>query len=75
MIVAIHLSSVMRNYFNKDITELFEHIPFLNGGLFDCLDYKDEKNKLVHIDGFSEEKTIHLKVPDKLFFSKPTNMI
>lgn len=62
------------NYFNKDITELYEHIPFLNGGLFDCLDYKDEKGKIVHIDGFSEEKDNPLKVPDKLFFGKQTNI-
>lgn len=57
--------------FNKDIKELFEHIPFLNGGLFDCLDYKDEKGKMIHIDGFSEEKNNPIKVPDNLFFSEP----
>jgi hypothetical protein len=60
------------NFFIKDITELYEHIPFLNGGLFDCLDYKNENGKMVHIDGFSEENDNPLKVPDKLFFSKPT---
>ena len=29
------------------------HVPFLNGGLFDCLDKKPEK---LYYDGFSERK-------------------
>lgn len=30
------------------------HVPFLNGGLFDCLDKKPEK---LYYDGFSEGKS------------------
>jgi len=44
-------------------------VPFLNGGLFDCLDDKDNG---MYIDGFSDRKVIqeHLIVPDYLFFGE-----
>ena len=43
------------------------HVPFLNGGLFDCLDKKPEKP---YYDGFSERKESleQLYLPDWLFF-------
>ncbi|MEA1878319.1 MAG: Eco57I restriction-modification methylase domain-containing protein, partial [Bacteroidota bacterium] len=43
-------------------------VPFLNGGLFECLDVKHEKN--LYIDGFSDNMTKgeQLIVPDYLFF-------
>lgn len=43
------------------------HVPFLNGGLFDCLD--DKPNK-IYYDGFSERKESleQLYLPDWLFF-------
>lgn len=46
-----------------------ERVPFLNGGLFDCLD--DKQNK-TYIDGFSDNlpKPNRLKVPDFLFFGE-----
>lgn len=47
----------------------FENVPFLNGGLFECLD-KRVNGKEIRIDCFSN-KTINetrLKVPDELFF-------
>ena len=42
-------------------------VPFLNGGLFDCLDDKDNGN---YIDGFSDREVVKraLIVPDYLFF-------
>ena len=42
-------------------------VPFLNGGLFDCLDDKDLGN---YIDGFSDRDVVKrsLIVPDYLFF-------
>lgn len=42
-------------------------VPFLNGGLFDCLDDKPQKK---YYDGFSENKASlsRLHVPDNLFF-------
>jgi len=53
---------------------LIAGVPFLNGGLFECLDHvfqKDEKTDDVRLDDFSEEKTNHLLLPDALFFGKP----
>ena len=47
----------------EKVLELFEEIPFINGGLFDCLD-KDK----VYIDGFSRNSTKQAILPDYLFF-------
>ena len=43
-------------------------VPFLNGGLFDCL---DKKTKRFYLDGFSDKAEVKkaLVVPDYLFFS------
>lgn len=51
--------------------DLFESIPFLNGGLFECLDkriVKDGKEIEIRIDGFSENLKKQPYVPDDLFF-------
>ena len=58
--------------FIKDVDtflKTFENIPFLNGGLFDCLDKKVD-GKEIRIDCFSDnpKKETRLKVPDELFF-------
>ncbi|MBV6489968.1 MAG: hypothetical protein CNCCGFBP_00343 [Fimbriimonadaceae bacterium] len=53
------------------LKDLFDPIPFLNGGLFECLDKQvEQKGKLepVRIDGFSDREDNPLFVPDKLFF-------
>lgn len=44
-------------------------VPFLNGGLFDCL---DEKDKDLYYDGFSDREAVKkaLVVPDYLFFGE-----
>ena len=44
-------------------------VPFLNGGLFDCLDDKDNDN---YVDGFSDREIVKksLIVPDYLFFGE-----
>ncbi|HIP01994.1 MAG TPA: hypothetical protein EYG75_00590, partial [Campylobacterales bacterium] len=44
-----------------------EYVPFLNGGLFECL---DDKTNGIYIDGFSDNlpKQHQLIVPDYLFF-------
>ncbi|MBR8713640.1 Eco57I restriction-modification methylase domain-containing protein [Porphyromonas levii] len=44
-------------------------VPFLNGGLFDCL---DDKNEELYYDGFSDRKEVakSLIVPDYLFFGE-----
>ena len=52
---------------------LFESIPFLNGGLFECLDKPDPDNAktILRIDGFSDRDDNLLSVPNALFFSEP----
>ena len=51
--------------------EQFKNIPFLNGGLFDCLD-KRTGSKEIRIDCFSDnlKNEGRLKIPDDLFFSE-----
>lgn len=49
---------------------LFAEIPFLNGGLFECLDRLDADGKAVRIDGFSDRDDNPLVVPDWLFFGE-----
>ncbi len=50
---------------------LFKSIPFLNGGLFECLD-KDQgegcRPRYIRIDGFSRRDDSQPTVPDFLFF-------
>jgi adenine-specific DNA-methyltransferase len=53
-----------------------DDIPFLNGGLFECLD-KRSKEKDIYIDGFTQQVKNQslVTVPDYLFFSKaPRNV-
>lgn len=52
--------------------KLFERIPFLNGGLFECLDHPDPNNskQTVRVDGFSDREDNVLSVPNYLFFSE-----
>ncbi len=55
-----------------------ETVPFMNGGLFECLDeIKSEENnqgqivnKKIYYDGFSDRTDVELKLPDYLFFSE-----
>jgi adenine-specific DNA-methyltransferase len=49
--------------------ELFATIPFLNGGLFECLDFK-ENGKEIRYDGFSTKDNKQAFVADKLFFAE-----
>ncbi len=58
---------------NKELfLELMSGIPFLNGGLFECLDKPDQENikKIVRIDGFSDREDNQLYFPNYLFFAK-----
>ena len=52
---------------------LFESIPFLNGGLFECLDKPapDDAKTILRVDGFSDRDDNPLHVPNELFFSEP----
>lgn len=59
----------------SEAIDLFKGIPFLNGGLFECLDkpHPTEKTpqgyeKITRIDGFSDREDNKINVPDFLFF-------
>lgn len=52
-------------------------VPFMNGGLFECLDHADDELKgkqggevIDYEDGFSDRKDNELFVPDYIFFGK-----
>lgn len=61
----------------KEVIELFDPIPFLNGGLFECLDHWDKKKKSeVYVDGFSQKEYHQTRgtltwahIPNEFFFS------
>ena len=62
-----------RDLFKKpgEALALFKNIPFLNGGLFECLDKDLGENvrpRYVRIDGFSRRPDSQPVVPDFLFF-------
>lgn len=53
----------------EDALANFADIPFLNGGLFECLDRTEEgTNKKLYLDGFSRTVKKRAVVPDRLFF-------
>lgn len=75
-------TSLMRyQRFHKNphgFVELIESkVPFMNGGLFECLDHQDDEKKgkkggaiINYEDGFSDRKNNKLFVPDYIFFGK-----
>lgn len=68
-----HLVFRYKNLFSNanEGLKLFENIPFLNGGLFECLDRRDpETNVEMRIDGFSSTPTKQPVVPNVLFFGR-----
>lgn len=53
----------------SDALSIFEDIPFLNGGLFECLDRTEEaSNKKRYLDGFSRNPKKRPTIPNRLFF-------
>jgi len=57
--------------------DLFKNIPFLNGGLFECLDKdlgENAKPRYQRIDGFSRREDSQPVVPDFLFFGPERDM-
>lgn len=52
------------------LLQLLASVPFLNGGLFECLDKSDEQGKVTRIDGFSDRPDNPLHIPNRLFFSE-----
>ena len=62
----------------EEFVQLIESkVPFMNGGLFECLDHQDDELKgkkggavIDYEDGFSDRKDNELFVPDYVFFGK-----
>lgn len=54
----------------EKVPAFFQEIPFLNGGLFECLDREDpnNKNRMLRVDGFTTKGT-RAQIPNKLFFA------
>lgn len=51
--------------------ENFADVPFLNGGLFECLDrIEDGTDRKLYLDGFSRDKKKRPTVPNLLFFAE-----
>ena len=58
------------------LLELFEKTPFINGGLFDCLDsFKATRDGGYRIDCFSDVHYNKLSIPNRLFFDKDRGLI
>ena len=56
-----------------ELRRLFDKVPFVNGGLFDCLDdvyRKTENQPTIRLDGFSDNPRESLTLPNELFFGK-----
>jgi adenine-specific DNA-methyltransferase len=58
------------NISEKEVMLLFNDVPFLNGGLFDCLDKPNDENHVEYVDGFSRNPDKQASVPDYLFFDE-----
>ncbi|HRR29155.1 MAG TPA: Eco57I restriction-modification methylase domain-containing protein [Victivallales bacterium] len=65
---------------NPDVMlELFQDIPFLNGGLFECLDKRKDdpanySGREIRIDGFSDQSKNQPVFPNELLFSEDINV-
>ena len=55
---------------STDLGILFGDIPFINGGLFDCLDTGTHKKDEIRVDGFSDVVKNQPIVPNILFFGQ-----
>jgi hypothetical protein len=54
----------------NEVLTLFKDVPFLNGGLFDCLDKPNDDGKIEYVDGFSRNAKKQASVPDYIFFGE-----
>ena len=64
----------MRN--SDRLLELFDQTPFINGGLFDCLDsFKARGDGGYRIDCFSDNQYHKLSIPNRLFFDENRGLL
>ncbi len=59
----------------KEMVKKFLDVPFLNGGLFECLDWDEPtknntSHKVHYVDGFSRDKDRRAFVPNILFWNE-----
>ena len=58
------------------LLSLFAQTPFINGGLFDCLDtWKATGEESYRIDCFSDNQYYKLSIPNRLFFDAQQGLI
>ena len=58
------------------LLDLFSETPFINGGLFDCLDsFKGSNDDGYRIDCFSDKHYKKLSIPNRLFFQKERGLL
>jgi len=62
---------------HQEVIDYFSTIPFLNGGLFECLDDLDDNTDITqeYIDGFSREPSRRAFIPNILFFHPEEGLI
>lgn len=63
---------------NEEVVKEFSTVPFLNGGLFECLDKEvDARGKIMYFDGFSREAGRQRRafIPNCLFFDPQKGII
>ena len=62
---------------NNEVLQLFKKVPFLNGGLFECLDKENETGKIFYYDGFSRRAGRQKRafLPNCLFFDPEKGLI
>jgi tRNA1(Val) A37 N6-methylase TrmN6 len=63
-----HIDKPMLHISHGEFIKKMEGIPFLNGGLFECLDSRDGREEQEYKDGFSRESKGAAFVPNCLFF-------
>ena len=58
------------------LLDLFSETPFINGGLFDCLDsFKGSNDGGYRIDCFSDKHYKKLSIPNRLFFQTDSGLL
>ena len=67
---------------HEEIVNIFRQVPFLNGGLFECLDKEKADNpKIVYFDGFSRDERnkfgqlLRTFIPNCLFFDTEKGLL
>lgn len=61
----------------EELKTLFSRTPFINGGLFDCLDSEESaQNGSYQIDCFSDNENLYKKLsfPNRLFFNEESGL-